>query len=122
MHPPQLPDVIEFRGNKVFVTNHAVCRFIERLSKINPGSGLLMKNPIRTIRRMLKRAEKVELDPMVRLKRLLNNSCKPAEYWLHPETKLRFVIICDEAEDCRTLVTVEQPHEFVGKLDLKPMR
>lgn len=106
----------EFRGELVKVTKHAVERFIERFSLIDPGSTGQLKNPIRTIKRFADRAVKCEFSERIRINRLLNNHCIEAEYWSHPETTLRFVMVNDITENCRVLVTVELPRETEERL------
>lgn len=102
----------EFHGERVKVTNHAIERFIERFSLISPNTTDQLKNPVRTIRRLLARVERCEFSEKIRLNRLLNNHCVEAEYWSHPETKLRFVMVNDRTENCRILVTIELPREI----------
>ena len=100
-NPAKRAQCITHQGKPLKVTVHALDRFVERWDQIEP---IPLHNPLRTIKKILSHAEKEKLEPVSQVKRLLNNDCIEAEYWIN--SGWRFVIIGDDDERC--LVTIER--------------
>jgi len=107
---PRHANQIYFHEEELCVTTHAIQRFIERFAETHPR-GEKLKKPLRTIRKLINISVKMEIDPKHRLRRLLNNQCVPAEYWIHP-SGLRFVIVDDYQDERKVLITVEIAREL----------
>lgn len=84
-------------GEKVIVSKHALERFLERWPDRWP------KNPVQTIQKILVMAKEESLDPTARVRRLINNKCKPVSYFI--AEGWRFVVSEDEP---KTLITIER--------------
>jgi len=82
-------------GRALRLTDHALARFTERAVYV----GLETRDPVVTLRRLVKSARPEELDSIRKTKRLLSNGCTQADYYA--SGVWRFVVVGTE------LVTVE---------------
>ena len=95
-------EIGEIEKKKVILTNHALVRFSERIANLNKGQE--PKKPIKTISRLFQQAKEETMRPRGRLKRLLDNHCIEARYFIFEGW--RFVLV--EVEDRYDVVTIER--------------
>lgn len=87
----------------VTVTKHAWERFLERYP-LNIEANC--RNTLGVVGRLsvhFRKAERAELDPVKRVRRLLNNSCVEVHYLETPGCNLRFVV----SKEANVMLTVE---------------
>lgn len=84
-------------------TRHAVLQFLKRLKYINQIYP--PKDVKKTLRKLIYKAEVEEIDPIMKVKRLLNNGCIEAEYLVN--NGWRFVVI-KAPKQYKIVLTVER--------------
>ncbi len=99
----KLDDTMEitFRGLKTYITDHALERFIERLS-FNDRE--LAYSPIRNLKKLFLESQPEKIRDDVKVRRIISNKFVLAEYYSYEN--LRFVIV--EEDGYNILVTVER--------------
>ena len=95
--------VVDFLGKPLTVSDHAVKRFAERWRFFSPVDPLPI-NFLKTLTKLLHNAKLEDMNARGRLKRLLNNRCIQAEYWIN--SGWRFVIVQKNGQ--KELTTVER--------------
>jgi len=94
--------------SRVVFTNHALVQFKKRHNRLNLNNQLKragLKKVELTTRKLLYLAEEdIGIDPIGRVRRLIDNHCKPALYYIHDGW--RFVLI--EEGDKQVVVTIER--------------
>ena len=95
-------EIGQIDGKKVLLTNHAIERLKERLSKLDRGQ--TPKKPGKTAIRLWKQTTEENLDPVIKVKRLINNNGRDARYFSF--NGWRFVLV--EYEDCFKVKTIER--------------
>jgi len=97
---------LSFKDLPVVVTDHAIKRFKERWSLLE-GSTPKDSKVANILQRLLDNSRPEELTSFIRVRRLINNGFKDAEYYV--EDRFRLVLIRDTSnnEDCYVMVTVE---------------
>ncbi len=83
----------------ITITQHAVERFVERSLKLGMKPPI---NPENTIRKLLNNAQPEMMDPVYKVKRIINNRCKAADYYV--ANGWRFVVSTENKE----LMTIER--------------
>lgn len=81
------------------ISQHAIDRFVERSLKLGMKGH---EDPGGLIRNLLRQAKPEKMDPVYKVKRIINNRCQDAEYYVCQGW--RFVV----STNGRELVTVER--------------
>ncbi len=106
--PDNVRDVVvhevDFHGEILGVTDHALERFVQRWIQYEKDVPL---DPLKTLKRILNKAEPDELSPVLRVLRLINNGYVPTLYLRFGPWRM-IVVDEDSGKATKVLVTFER--------------
>ncbi len=95
---------IDFHGEIIGITDHALERFVQRWIQYEKDVPL---DPLKTLKRILNKAEPDELSPALRVLRLINNGYVPTLYLRFGPWRM-IVVDEDSGKATKVLVTFER--------------